>query len=425
LTTLVTASVLVALFTTGVATAPAQAVAQISLSDAVSRTLARNPRLQAAERAIEAARARETQAGAAPNPNFTVSVDQVPIPDPRDGNYMVGVSQPLLLGGQREARVEVARLDTQLAELDRDILRQDLTAQTKDAYAQVLFEIARTQQAQVDAQAADVLYKAMVSRYEAGAIPRVEVLQAEVERNRASREFEAAKNRLLLSRGPLNVLLGREATAELAVSDLPTPEGDRIPGLPLMVTTAIERRVELKRAELLIERETLSRRLAQSGVWTGTEVNGLVGAVQGMPGFSASVTLPIPFYRQQGEVAEAEANRARAEAERDALRNEIAQQVDQAYREASVAAKEANAFGTLYLPQAQRLVRNADDRFREGEGTRLEVTEAWRSLRETQLELQQALLRYRQALHRLERAVGIPLILNDAPVNKETPRENR
>lgn len=409
-TALASASALFALLAIGT---PALAVEQLSLDSAVTRALARNPRLRAAERAIEAARAREIQSGALPNPNLTLSVDQVPVPNPVDGNYMAGISQPLLLAGQREARVAVAQLETQLAELDLDVLRQDLAAQTKDAYAQVLFEIARTKQAEIDAQSAETLHKAMVTRYQAGSVPRVEVLQAEVERNRALRELAAANNRLLLARGPLNVLLGRESTAPLAIRELPAPQENRMPGLPLLVASALESRVELRRAQMAIEREALSRRLAQAGIWTGTEVNGLVGAVQGMPGFSVSLTVPVPFYRQQGEIAEAEANRARAEAERDALRNDITQQVDQAYREASVAAQEAQAFVTSYLPQAQRLVTNAQARFDEGEGTRLEITEARRSLSETQLEFQQALLRYRQALHRLERAVGTPLIANE------------
>jgi len=395
-----------AVVSVSVLAAPARAIEQLTLNEAVAQALARNPELQAAERAIDAARAREIQANALPNPNLALNIDQVPIPNPGDGSYMVGISQPLLLAGQREARQEVSRLETQLAEFDRDVLRQDLVSRIKDAYAQVLFEIARETQAGLDAQGMETLYQAILERYKAGAVARVEALQAEVERNRANRELEAAKNRVILARGPLNVLLGREATSPLAVQDLPPSQGGTLPKLPALVEEALKTRVELRRAESAIQREVLSRRLAQAGLWTGTEASLLAGAVQGQPGFSVSLTVPIPFYRQQGEIAEAEANRARTEAERDALRNAITQQVDQAYREAQIAATQANSFAKIYLPQAERLARNAQERFEAGEGSRLEVIEARRALREAQTEFQQSLLAYRQALHRLERAVG-------------------
>ena len=395
-----------AVVSVSVLAAPARAIEQLTLNEAVAQALARNPELQAAERAIDAARARETQAKALPNPNLALNIDQVPIPNFGDGNYMVGISQPLLLAGQREARQEVSRLETQLAELDRDVLRQDLVSRIKDTYAQVLFEIAREKQAELDAQGAETLYQAILERYKAGAVARVEVLQAEVERNRANRELETARNRVLLARGPLNVLLGRAATSPLAVQDLPAPQGGALPKLPPLVEEALKSRVELRRAESAIQREVLSRRLAQAGLWTGTEASLMAGAVQGQPGISLSLTLPIPFYRQQGEIAEAEANQARTEAERDALRNAITQQVDQAYREAEIAATQANSFTKIHLPQAERLARNAQERFEAGEGSRMEVVEARRALREAQSEFQQALLAYHQALHRLERAVG-------------------
>lgn len=386
--------------------APARAIEQLTLNEAVVLALARNPELQAAERAIDAARAREIQAKSLPNPNLALTIDQAPIPNPGEGSYMVGISQPLLFAGQSEARQDVSRLETQLAEFDRDVLRQNLAARVKDTYAQVLFEIARERQAELDAQGAETLYKAISERYKAGAVARIEVLQADVERNRASRALEAAKSRVLLTRGPLNVLLGRPAISPLAVKELPIPQGGTFPSLQALVEEALQTRVELRRAEAVIQREVLSRRLALAGLWTGTEAALMAGAVQGQPGFSVSLTVPIPFYRQQGEIAEAEANRTRTEAERDALRNVITQEVDQAYREAHIAVSQANSFAKVHLPQAERLVRNAQERFEAGEGSRLEVVEARRALREAQAEFQQALLAYRQALHRLDRAVG-------------------
>lgn len=388
-----------------VAAGPGLAAESLTLDEAVETALRVNPQLKAADRQIEAARARETQASALPNPNLTLIVDQVPIPDPIDGNYMAGITQPLLLGGQREARTELARIETQIAELDREVLRQELAAKVKNAYADVLHDLAGISLAQVGYDRAAATLRRVQAQYKAGEVARVEVLRAEVEAGQQIREMGIARNRAQQAKAQLNVLLGRAADTPLAVQDLPAPRAE-FPALADVTLNALAKRVELRRAGLSIEREALQRQLAQSGQWTGTEVMGAIGMVGGRPGFSTTLTIPMPFYRQQGEIAEAEANKARAEAERDALRNDITLEVEAAYRDGAMATNQVNMFIRSYLPQAQRFVANAEERLKAGEGTGVEVTDARRALIETQTEYQRALLAYRQALTRLERAIG-------------------
>lgn len=133
----------------------------------------------------------------------------------------------------------------------------------------------------------------------------------------------------------------------------------------------------------------------------------LGGGVSGQGlGFSASVTLPVPVYRQQGEIAEAEANGRRAEAERDALRNAITLEVEQAYRDAAEARAQVVAFRKAYLPEAERLTDNARRRFLAGEAGSVEAIESRRALTEVKTQYQQTVLDYRRPIATLERAVG-------------------
>ncbi|MFN3429412.1 MAG: TolC family protein [Candidatus Sericytochromatia bacterium] len=118
---------------------PAWAQEALSLAEAVRRAEANHPAIRAAERAIDAARAREAQVVAPPNPNLSLVVDQVPIPDPVGGNYMAGVTQPLLLGGQRAAQFRPDRIDAGLV----DLLDLHL-AQQMGAAAQVQPQIDQT-----------------------------------------------------------------------------------------------------------------------------------------------------------------------------------------------------------------------------------------------------------------------------------------
>lgn len=403
------ATILSLALTLGLLASPAMAQESLTARKAVDLAIAENPRMRAAERQIEAARARETQAAALPNPNLSLQAEEVPVSNPGGGTFLVGISQPLLLGGQREARGGVARLDRELAEIDREVLRRDLAAEVRDAYARLLFMQEGVRLARSNREAAETLLQATRARHKAGELAKVEVLREEVERSRAEREVAAAEGRELQARGRLNVLLGRSAQSPLTIQPLQVPQPASLPPVAQLVSRSLDTRVEIQRAGLAIERERLQRRLAQAGLWTGTEVGVSGGMIEGQPGVSGGITIPIPFYRQQGEVAEAEANRLRAEAERDALRNTITLEVDEAYREARSAAQQAELFRASYVPQAEQLADNARRRFLAGEGSGLDVIEAQRALRDTQVSYQQALLEYRQAIARLERAVGADL----------------
>jgi outer membrane protein TolC len=132
----------------------------------------------------------------------------------------------------------------------------------------------------------------------------------------------------------------------------------------------------------------------------------MLGAVGGQPGFSTNLTFPLPFYAAQGQVAEAEANRLRAEAQRESLRQGIALEVEEAWREARLAADQAERAARDWVPRAERFFANARKRFEAGEGTGVEVAEAQHALHEALSERQRAEAAWRHALVKLARAVG-------------------
>ncbi|MBC7541512.1 MAG: TolC family protein [Candidatus Sericytochromatia bacterium] len=393
---------------TGLSCLPGVAWAEdrLSLTRAVSQALTGNPRLRAAEHQIAAAKAREIQAAAFPNPNLTLIVDQVPLPNPLNGNYMAGISQPLWLGGQHESRMAVAKLDTQLAELDYAILRREMAANVRNEFARLLLAQAGYRFSLLSEGSAATIRKAAESRYKAGEVARIEVLQAQVEHSRAQREVAAADSRQVRARGKLNILLGQQAQSPIVVDEPAKPERLSLAPVDDLIKQGLTNRPELRRAALMIQHETLQQQLARTSVWTGTEVTAAAGAVAGQAGFSATMTVPIPIYQQQGEVAEANADRLRAEAERLALANEITLDVQNAYHEARSSFQLIELFQKTYLQQAERLADNARRRFVAGEGSGFEVLEARRSQRDVQAAYQQVLLEYRQALTNLERAVG-------------------
>jgi cobalt-zinc-cadmium efflux system outer membrane protein len=399
--------------------APAWAIPPLTLAEAIDRAVAHNPRLKAVERAIEAARAREVEAAAGPNPNVSLVVDQVPFNNPIAGNFLAGVTQPLLPPGQREARMGLAKVETELAGLTLDAERLALVAQVQRGFAQLLYTRDMLVEAREDAGVAAQLLDATRARFKAGEVARVELLRAEVEHSRLARAVAMAEAREAQARGRLNVLLGASAQASLEVATLPVPKPRALPSVSTFLTTGWARRPELRQAEAVIARENFQRQVAATALWTGTEVSVTGGAVAGSPGVSTSLAMPIPIYRQQGGIAEAEANRARAEAERDALKNTISLEIEEAYREAAIAADQVDLFRRLYLPQAEQLADNARRRFAAGEGNGVDVIEALRTLHETHAAYAQAVLDYRVAETELARASGQALAAR--PSQETTP----
>jgi cobalt-zinc-cadmium efflux system outer membrane protein len=367
---------------------------------AVARALAQHPQVRAAQARVEAARARQIQAAALPNPNLLMAVDQVPLANPGAGNFMLGASQPLLAAGQRDARTEAARIELAQAEAELAVQRQDLALRVKEAYARVLYDRAVRELVIHAVEADKAAVERAGKRYQAGELARVEVLRAEVERDRTAREAVAAIGRVIQAEGRLETLIGPWPQG------LADPGPVAVPSMPDLTTRALAARKELLQAKLAIDREAVQRRLAQAALWTGTELSLSGGLVSGQPGFSTSLAVPVPFYRQQGEVAEAQANEARAAAEREALEAQIRLEVRVAVTDWTVAAEQVRLFAKSYLPQARRLVENAQKRFDAGEGSASEVLEARRAGLEAEVAYQDALLAQRQAQSRLERAVG-------------------
>lgn len=385
---------------------PALAAAPLSLEGALQEAQSRHPSLVAARHRVEAARAREIQASALPNPNFTLSAGEIPFAKVQNGNYQAGITQPLLTGPQREARLELARVDTAIAALERQVAVRDLAARVKVAFARLLFHREAVATAKRQVEAARTLLEASRARYRAGDVARLAILRAEVDHSRAQRDVVVAESREGQARGRLNVLLGRDAQAPIAIEGQPTPARGALGALEDYVAQAVAARTELEQARLAIRRETLQRQLALANMWTGSQVSLSAGSIEGGPGAAASLSLPLLFYRQEGEVAEAEANRARAEAEAEALRNTITLEVEEAYRQAAIAADLAARFRQSYLPEAERLAENAHKRYQAGEGDVVEVIEARQAFREMQLAHLEAMLEYRRAQAELERAVG-------------------
>lgn len=359
----------------------------LTLADALLLAEALNPELAAAGAGADAARGRRLQAGLYPNPTLTLSAEDGPARNLglRHGTKSVEIEQTLILGGRRGAARNEGRADVRVAEAEREVARRQLRhAVTTDflnvVYAQRLLVLSRelrdlalrfndVTQARVDLQAA----------------PEMEALKTRIEAERMSQEVADAEGRLVSARRLLAADLGDES---LPVGECSGAMGDPTiahdPGLlrkklieehPLLTAAARE----IERAEATLARRRAERvpdlTLGVGWGWIEDEHETVMQTTLGIP-------LPV-FDRNQGSIAEAEAERRRARLLSTATLNALLAQLDAAQARYSAAATKVRAYRERILPASEKAQSQSQDAYGLGKSSILEAIDAQRTLIET------------------------------------------
>jgi cobalt-zinc-cadmium efflux system outer membrane protein len=253
-------------------------------------------------------------------------------------------------------------------------------------------------------------------RFEAGDVPRIEVLRAEIEVAKAELDTLRAGKNVLLAKANLNLLMARDAHASLKLTDE-------------LAFAPVEFDMDSLKA-LMMQRHPRARALNYAVAGSRSAVR--LSALQFLPDLElgifrqtirgegnswlAEIGFEVPLwflFRQRGELQEAKANLAYARAERASVRNSLILELENAYHELHVAERQVRIYTEKLLGEAEEVYRIASRSYEEGEASYLEVLEAQRTLRTTRTEYVQALFEYHSALADLEQAVGGGLIPGD------------
>ncbi len=132
-----TPAVLLQIFFTAVS---ADAQNALSLQDAVASAVKEHPALQASADRIAVSEALRRQAALAPNPKLILQSENTrPYLNSsfvywRDTDNFAYLQQTLETGGKRDRRVDLAAANIRRSELERDLLRSQITGRVKLAY---------------------------------------------------------------------------------------------------------------------------------------------------------------------------------------------------------------------------------------------------------------------------------------------------
>lgn len=372
----------------------------LTLETALALAAGANADLSAARHELLAVDGAVRQAGLLPNPSL--SVERVDTRrDTRETTFLL--SQPLELGGKRQARVQAALRERDSASAQLGARQADIRADVIDGWFAVLAAQEQLRLAQEASELARRAAAATGRRVVAGKVSPVEETRARVAASTVQLDLLRARGTLATARKRLAAMWGNPAPRfEKADGEI-----DKLPSLPdqallhhrLAQAPAMAlARSELGKREALAKVE-LTRRVPDVTFNVGSKRSEELGRSQAV--FGISVPLPL-FDRNQGNVLETarRVDKARDELSSTALRLDA--ELAQAREEFDVAREQALALRGEILPGAQSAYEAASTGFEYGKFGFLDVLDAQRTLLEAKSQYLNALA----AAHRARSAIG-------------------
>ncbi|HXC37512.1 MAG TPA: TolC family protein [Burkholderiales bacterium] len=377
----------------------------LTLQRAEQLMLARNHDVQRARRAVEAAEAGVTSAGARPNPNLTLGVGSVnPSLGAGGGNLRdktvdssLRLDQVLERGDKRELRVAGAKSQEAAAGGDyQDAVRQALLA-LRQAYYDLLLAQDRLAIANDTLGLFDRSLDAADKRYRAGDIAASDVSRLRVDALRAANDARSAEADLRRARGALALLMDVDAADAIkAVSPWPDARD-----LPTDVDTeqVIGARADVRAAQARVEAASSARDLARAqrtrDVSVGVQYDHFPASAANPTGtgntFGVSVSVPLFVnYGFEGEIRRAESDYGAA---MDALARTRAQarsELQRARSDLRAAADRLQRYDTSLLVEARRSAESAEFAYRNGAIGVMDLLDARRTLRSIENDAAQA-----------------------------------
>ena len=340
----------------------------------------------------------------------------------------VQITQSIYEGGKIESALRTARLTREQALLQHETVIADTVLAVRTTYDDTLLA---AQQIIVQDASIELLKKELLDnqrRFEAGTVPRFNVLRAEVELANSRPKLIRARNALRIAKNNLANLLGYDVPRTV-VEDIPLQLSGKLAAdstvieLPVALAKAFEQRTELAalrkaerlRKEAIITAEAGRKPSAQIVAGVGSHSSRfsehLTRDVSGWDvGWQASWNI-FDGWLVKGKIAEATAQHRKAQEEIDDIGRRIELDVRTAYSN-FLEAQEVLESQKKVQEQAEEALRLANARTEAGTGTQLDVLNAQTALTEARTTQIQALHDYSVARARLERAMGVTLKVN-------------
>jgi outer membrane protein len=346
-------------------------------------------------------------------------------------NAGVQIVQTIYEGGKMVAALRAASVTKQQALAQYQTVIADTLLVTRTAYYDVLLA---AQQITVHEASVNLLQKELEDqqrRYDAGTVPKFNVLRAEVAVANERPALIQARNNYRITKNNLSNLLGYNLPREIW-EDIPLNLTDTLDAapyqvdLPAAIQQALARRTELVAVRKTAELQRLNVVNAKAGYkptvqafagynWVNSQFSTDVG--EDVRGWNAGGQLSWNIFDgmlTHGKVVQAKALYEKAKTDVDDKGRQIELEVRTAYSD-FIEAREVLESQQKVQEQADEALREARARADAGTSTQLDVLDAETSLTQARTTQIQALHDYAVARAKLERAIGEEMVQKPAP----------
>lgn len=326
---------------------------------------------------------------------------------------LIGVTGDLGVG--MFAAVRRSRALLEAARAGTDIARRALVRGVSEAYYGAALATAKRRAADQSLAAAQEFERVTDLNYQAGEVPEVDAIRARLQTAARREDLANALQAEAIANASLGTLLGAGITNAVTIEPLPQTIDPReveslaianIPRRPEF--RQLEAQVRAAEADIGVSRGELLPHITYS-VDTGFDTDMLnADVLREHKGILATANVNIPIFDwglSFSKVRQAQMRARGARLQHDLVIRDLYLQYATARQEAMTAAERVDNARSA-VADAERNMEISISRYRAGEGTIVEATDALNQLATQRLALQQSLFDYQIALAHLMEAVG-------------------
>jgi outer membrane protein, heavy metal efflux system len=389
----------------------------ITLARALALTLERSPQLATFSWDIRAAEARILQAKLVPNPEISWEGEDFTRAGVQSAtesmqNTLV-LSQLIELGGKRSSRVREAQFDRRAAEWDYQVKRLEVLKSTTLAFIDVLSGQRKVSLAEENVHLAEREIPVTQKKVEAGQASNVELIRTNTEVATARIELTEAMHDLEAARVNLAAQWGAKTATFASVSG----NLEQLRPIPSLESLKAKLQANPELAKWATERQKreATLNLARAEAKPDLTVDAgprLLGASHADMSLVAGFSIPLPLWnRNQGKIAEAEANVAKTSDEKAAAEAGAYAELNEAYQTLQRAAEEVRMLRDTVLPGAKSVVDQTTEGYATGRFNQLDVLDAQKSYIDTRTQYVRALTDFQKAAALIDALTAGPVEL--------------
>jgi len=340
-------------------------------------------------------------------------------------SYHFTVEQPLYQGKALVTAVKVGELQVKASDRAYQAQVNDLVLDVSKAYYEYLKNIKWQEVAGQAIERLQSHLKDATAFYDAGLIPKNDLLESEVQLSQGQLDLLQAQNATELSRTSLNILMRRPATEELQVQDISDVRPTTVEWQSLL-DRAIASRPEIANAKNLIEisnnESTIAKApylpslsLSASYLRQGDDVLARNYDILGSEVRQARANVSWRFWswgQKDARVAAAMAKKMQAEKELTALIDSVTMQARDAYLNHERAIKNIEVTKTA-VDYAEENYRINESRYQAQLNTSTDVLDAQTLLSRAKANYFSSLYDYAAAMARIDWVTASPLLADD------------